>query len=307
MNKIVEALKKLLPEDQLREVAEAIDTMLEEAHGEIVKEKESEFNKQLEEAYKELASEMSSAEKIAEQGYEEAFAIITDLKNRLEMQKESFEDVLEKGYEEAYQALLSERAKNNTLEVDLYEEYEKKYGDMKEFFVEMIDKFLQKQGPELYEQARRDARNDPRTAEDRVALEKIVGIAANYLSNEDMNFATSSKLEEVAKRNGELVGQIKMMEARNIRLSRDNEKLNECVRQGAELVTESRKVNKNERKSNGKNVSGRGYVVNEEDTKVITEHNSNPATSNNNTNALVKSLGVDKATLATLAGTVRNK
>jgi hypothetical protein len=51
-------------------------------------------------------------EGIAEQGYIEAYKIITDLKNRLESQKEESEKTLEKGFEEAYQMLLEERAKN---------------------------------------------------------------------------------------------------------------------------------------------------------------------------------------------------
>jgi hypothetical protein len=309
MNKVVEALKKLLPEDQIKEVAEAIDEMLEEAHGEIVKQKEDEFNKELEEAYGELKADLAKAEQVAEQGYEEAYAIIADLRNRLEIQKEEFEHTLEEGYEEAYQQILSERAKNNSLEVDLYEEYEKKYGEVKEFFVEMIDQFLNKHGKEIYEQARRDVINDPRMLEHRVALDKILEIAADYLSDEDVALATSSKLEETYKKVEELTGQIKMMEARNIRLARDNEKLEECVRQGANLVTESRKYNKNERRANSKSVSGRGEVVVREDTRVITEHNSEPTTSKKNTKQvpLLESLGLNMDSLAILAGTVSNK
>jgi hypothetical protein len=310
MNKVVEALRKLLPEDQIKEVAEAIDEMLEEAHEEIVKQKEDEFNKELEEAYGELKAELAKAEQIGEQGYEEAYALIADLRNRLEIQKEEFENTLEEGYEEAYQHLLSERAKNNSLEVDLYEQYEKKYGEVKEFFVEMIDQFLNKHGKEIYEQARRDVINDPRMLEHRVALDKILEIAADYLSDEDVALATSSKLEETHKKVEELTGQIKMMEARNIRLARDNEKLEECVRQGANLVTESRKHNKNERRVNGKGVSGRGEVVAREDTRVITEYSSEPTTSKKNTNKqvpLLESLGLNMDTLAILAGTVNNK
>lgn len=308
MKKIVEALKSLLPEEQLKEVAVAVDEMIKEATDEITKQKEAEFNKQLEGAYNELSAELQAAEKTAEQGYEEAYAIITDLRNRLEIQKEEFEKTLEEGYEEAYQMLLAERAKNGTLEVDLYEEYEKKYLDLKEQFVDMLDKFLQTKGAEIYEQARRDLVNDPRYAEHKVALDKIAEIAANYLTGEEIALATSSKLEEAHKQLEEMKGQIKVVEARNIRLARENEKMTENVRYSNNVVTESRKVDKKERVGIAKNVSGRGIVVSEQETKVIAEYN-HVVNDKKDTNvaALVESLipGVDQETLNTLAGTAR--
>jgi hypothetical protein len=263
------------------------------------------YQRQLETAYNELSSELKAAEATAEQGYEEAYAIITDLRNRLEVQREEFEKTLEEGYEEAYQMLLAERAKNSTLEVDLYEEYEKKYLDLKEQFVDMLDKFLHDKGAEIYEQARRDLVNDPRYAEHKVALDKIAEIAANYLSGEEVALATSSKLEEAHKQLEEMKGQIKVMEARNIRLARENEKMTETVRAASNVVTESRRVDRKERVSNGKNVSGRGTVVSEQETKVIAEHNHAPATNDRDTKALVESLlpaGVTVDTWKTLAG-----
>jgi hypothetical protein len=311
MKNIVEVLKSLLPEDQLKEVAAIIDSEIKEAVAEISKQKEAEFNKQLENAYAELSAELQTAEKTAEHGYEEAYAIITDLRNRLEIQREEFEKTLEEGYEEAYQMLLSERAKNSTLEVDLYEEYEKKYVDLKEQFVDMLDKFLHDKGAEIYEQARRDLVNDPRYAEHKVALDKIAEIAANYLTGEEVALATSSKLEEAHKQLEEMRGQIRVMEARNIRIARENEKMTETVRATSNIVTESRRVDKKERVAQAKGVSGRGRVVAEEDTKVIAEHNHASANDKDTTDvaALVESLipGVDQATLNTLAGTAKNR
>jgi hypothetical protein len=309
MKKLTEALKNLIPEDQLKEVASIIDEMMNEATTEIAKGKEAEFTKQLEGAYNELSAELKTAEKTAEQGYEEAYAIITDLRNRLEIQREEFEKTLDEGYEEAYQMLLSERAKNGTLEVDLYEEYEKKYLDLKEQFVDMLDKFLHSKGAEIYEQARRDVINDPRYAEHKVALDKIAEIAASYLNGEEVALATSSKLEEAHRQFEEMKGQIKVMEARNIRLARENEKMTETVRYSQNVVTESRKVDKKERVANGKNVSGRGAVVTEQETKVIAEHNQQPADSKdtNNSSTLLESLGLSSEIVNTLAGTKKNK
>jgi hypothetical protein len=305
MSKILESLKKLLPEENLKEVAAAVDDMLEEAVAEVTKEKEAQMNKELEKAYSELSSELAAAEKIAEQGYEEAFAVITDLRNRLEVQKEEFETTLTSGYEEAYQMILAERAKNSSLEVDLYEEYEKKYGEMKEYFVEMLDKFLQTKGKEMHEQIRRDTINDPRYAEHKVALDRIVDIAADYLSDEDFALATSSKLEEAYKRLEEMSGQIKMMEARNIRLSNEKTKLEESVRHVNESV---RTNNKNERKEKAKNVSGRGHIVTEQDTKVIAEHSqeTTSAKDTKSSSTLLESMGLTRELANTLAGTKKN-
>jgi hypothetical protein len=306
MKKIVEALKSLLPEEQLKEVAAAVDEMMQEATAEITKQKEAEFNKQLEEAYNELAADLKTAEKTAEQGYEEAFAIITDLRNRLEIQKEEFDKNLEAGYQEAYEMLLAEKAKNGTLEVDLYEEYEKKYLELKEQFVEMLDKFLQTKGSEIAEAVRRDLINDPCTLEHKVALDKIAEIAANYLSGEEVALATSSKLDDAQRQLEEMKGQMKVMEARNIRLARENEKINESVKHSRDVVVESRKVEKKERIEKAKNVSGRGTIVTEQETKVISENNQQaPVANNKDTKSLLESLGLDKDT-AYLAGTIKS-
>lgn len=278
-NKIVEALKKLLPETEINEVAASVEKMLEQAKSTL----EKEYNEKLEEAYSELSNELAESEKTAEKGYEEAYAIIADMRNRLEVQGEEYKSQLEEGYEEAYQLLKTEREKNGQLEVEMYEEYDKKLQEMKEYIVDKVDQFLQFKGQEIYEQARRDVLNDPRMAEHKVALDKIVEVASNYLSDEDFNVVTSSKLEAVAKQAEELKGQLKIMEARNIRLSTENTKLNEGLRQAKDLLTENTKTGTSEKKEKViaeqkervekvKNATGRGQVA--EDNVVIAEYNS---------------------------------
>jgi hypothetical protein len=54
MNKIKEALEKLLPADQIQEVSSAIEEMLKDAKSEL----ETEFNSKLEEAYAEVSNEL---------------------------------------------------------------------------------------------------------------------------------------------------------------------------------------------------------------------------------------------------------
>lgn len=278
-NKIVEALKKLLPETEINEVAASVEKMLEQAKSTL----EKEYNEKLEEAYSELSNELAESEKTAEKGYEEAYAIIADLRNRLEVQGEEYKGQLEEGYEEAYQLLKTEREKNGQLEVEMYEEYDKKLQEMKEYIVDKVDQFLQFKGQEIYEQARRDVLNDPRMAEHKVALDKIVEVASNYLSDDDFNVVTSNKLDAVAKQAEELKGQLKIMEARNIRLSTENTKLNEGLRQAKDLLTENTKTGTSEKKEKViaeqkervekvKNATGRGQVA--EDNVVIAEYNN---------------------------------
>jgi hypothetical protein len=288
-NKIASALKKLLPEEQINEVAAAVAEMVEESKAEM----ESEYNKNLEEAYTQLSGELAEAEKTAYQGYQEAYEIINDLRSRLEVQKQEFETALEEGYEEAYQMLLSERKNKDSVETNLYEEYDAKLAEMKNYIVEKVDQFLQYKGAEIYEQAKRDLINDPRLIEHKVALDKIVNITSDYLSDEERAFGTSKKLEEASKQIEELRGQLRIMEARNIRLSTDNTRLNESVKKvGSNMINESKmaaikqnaaaKVAKktsvvteqNARVAKVEKASGRGHT-DTENVQVIAEFNDN--------------------------------
>lgn len=284
MDKIVEALKKLLPESEAKEVASVVTEMLDNAK----KELEAEYTTKLEEGYVEFSNELSQAEKTAESGYQEAYAIIGELRNRLELQGEEYKQALDEGYEEAYQMLKQERDKSNTLEVEMYEEYDRKLSEMKEYIVDKVDAFLQFKGGEIYEQAKRDILNDPRMAEHKVALDKIVDVTSQYLSDEDFNGATSAKLDEAVKQVEEMKGQLRIMEARNIRISTENTKLNETVRQAQELISESRKASTSRRKAEvvteqkertqkAKQVTGSGRIVNNDDREVISEY-ANPNT-----------------------------
>jgi hypothetical protein len=296
-HKIVESLKKLLPEDQVNEVASAVSEMLAEAQEKL----EQEYNSNLEEAYSQLSAELSQAEKTAYQGYQEAYEIINDLSSRLEVQKAEFEKTLEEGYEEAYQMLLAERNSKGKVEVDLYEEYDGKLAEMKNYIVEKVDQFLQLKGGEIYEQARHDLINDPRVVEHKVALDKIINITSNYLSDEEKTFATYSKLDEASKKVEELKGQLRMLEARNIRLSTENTRLNESVRKTASVITEARKAvpaqnskaklltEQKERAAKVKTASGRGHI-DTENVQVIAEYN----TGSGETNELLILSGVKK-------------
>jgi hypothetical protein len=267
MNKIIEALSKLLPEEQVKEVAAAVEAMINEAKADL----EKQFNTNLEEAYTQLAEELKKAEGVAEQGYQEAYGIISELRNRLDTQQKEAETALEEGFEEAYQMLLAERGKKEGLEASLYEEYDKKLAEMKEYMIDKIDEFLQVKGKEIYENARRDIVNDPRMVEHKVALGKIIDTVSDYISDDDYSLAINSKLEKSQKEKEELLGRIRLHEARSMKQDSEIKKLNEAIRHSQEVITESATSDKKERVEKAKNATGSGKKVTE-NIEVIGEH-----------------------------------
>lgn len=250
---IMQALSGLLPEGVQKDVITAVDSFVENVRREL----EQEYNSRLEEAYATISKEGKQVEKVAEQGYAEAYQIICDLRDRLEVQREEFEHALGEGFEEAYQMLLQERKKNDTIAEDLYDEYDQKVRDIREFFVDKLDEFLSQKGEEFYEQAKRDVLSDPTMAEHKVALERILEVASNYMTEEDYHFATSSKLEEMSRQLEEFRGQQRILEAKNMRLATENTRLNEAVRHQAEVLSEATRNERIERHQKAGTASGR--------------------------------------------------
>lgn len=301
---IMQTLAGLLPEDVQKDVITAVNTFVEGVRAEL----EAEFNSRIEEAYKIIAQEKGQIEKVAEQGYAEAYQIICELRDRLEIQREEFEHALGEGYEEAYQMLLQERAKNENLEVDLYEQYDQKVREVREFFVEKLDLFLSMKGEEFYEQAKRDVLNDPTVVEHKVALDKILEVASGYMSDEEYHFATSAKFDELNRKLEEMSGQQRILEAKNMRLATENSRLNEAVRHQADVITEATKNEKNERKKKARIVEGRGRRVVEDDrVEVIAEHRNAAVTSDDDgdDSVLVESVGEQIEHWQKLAGVTK--
>lgn len=288
MDKITEALSKFLPADNLKEVSEAVAEMLEQAKQEL----EAEFNKNLEEAYEELASENQKAEEVAEEGYRQAWDVISELRNRIDVLRAEYSDALEEGYSEAYQAIVEEKQKNTNIETELYEEYEKRFEESKSYIVDKVDAFLKTKGKEIYEMAKRDIMSDPAMVEHKIVLENIVETISDYISDEDRVLATSSKLESMKKSLDESSSRIRMLEAKNIKLSSDNNKLNESIKQATELISESNKQvvteSRKARVEKAKNVTGRGDIV-VENTKVIGENEPTVSVSNKTDNVYTES------------------
>ncbi len=135
--------------------------------------------------------------------------------------------------------------------------------------------------------------------EHKVALDKIVSIASDYLTEDEAFFATSSKLDEAKKSVDELRGQLRIMEARNIRLSTENTKLNESVKRATNMINESRTVaneakktrvlsEQKERMVKSRSASGKGQLVTE-NVQVIAEY------ANGGDNDLLVLSGVQKS------------
>ncbi len=310
MDKITEALKKLLPEEQVKDVAEAVSAMLEDSK----KGLEEEYNAKLEDAYAQLSKELKDAETTATQGYEEAYGIVTDLRNRLEMQREEFEQALEEGYEEAYQMLIEERKKNEGLEVGMYEEYDGKLGEMKEYIVDKVDQFLQLKGKEIYDSAHKDAVTDPRFAEHKVAVDKIANIVGDYLTDEELACAATSRLDDAQKSLDELKGHKKILEAKLMKIEGDNKRLNEAFTQAKRVITEhqhnaveneDQKVlrEQKERAERAKGTEGKG-TIHDGPVEIIAEYDDRDrANEEEEDTNILESVGVDLEQLAVLAGT----
>jgi hypothetical protein len=171
--------------------------------------------------------------------------------------------------------LQQEKAKNENVETDLYEEFENRLKQMKSYMVDKLDEYIEFKTAELRESVRREVMSDPRMVEHKMVLESIVEKVAGYLSAEDYTMATSKRMEESIKKVEELQGQVRLLEARHIRVSTENNKLNEHLRQAGELLSESRqtqtKKDKNARIDEAKKVTGKGERV-VEGVKVIGEH-----------------------------------
>lgn len=273
---ITEALKKLLPEEHINEVSTAIEEMMAESEAVL----KAEYDKRLTEAYEELAEQVEEAEKTAYEGYQQAYEVIADLMNRLEVQREQLENEKEQGFEEAFQKLKEEQAKNNNIEVELYEEFNNKLQQMKDFMVEKLDVFLGEQEAEMYDEAKRDILSDPRILEQRVAVEKMAEVLSDYMSGNDYNAVSSKKIEEAARQIEDLKGQLRVVESRNVKLSMTNNKLNEQVQEAASLVTEAQKHERKNRAASRQNASGRGQRV-ASDQLIIESNNGQQATDNN--------------------------
>lgn len=267
MDKITEALKKILPAESVNEVRKAVEEMMAEQY----KGLEAEFQSKLDEAYAQISEEKKSVELVAEQGYQQAYEIIGSLMTKLDEQRNEFETALEEGFEEAFKDIEAEKLKNENIEAEIYEEFDKKLKEMDNFYVEKVDQFLAMQEKELYEHAKRDVLNDPRIAEQRVIVSKFAEILSDYIDNDTIDSVSHAKVEEANKQIEALKAQLRIVESKNIKLSAQKNKLDEQINEANQLLSEASKIERKERASKAKNVSGRGNITSSGD-QIISEY-----------------------------------
>lgn len=275
MDKLLDALKNILPAEQVAEVAKAVEEIINEQQ----KVLEADFQEKLDNAYEQLSKEREQDEAIAESGYKQAYDIIASLMNRLDEQRQEFETALEEGFTEALDELEQEKAKNKNIETEIYNEFDEKLKQMKDMMVDKIDQFLGLQEAEIYEHAKKDIMSDPRILEQRVAVEKMAEILSDYMSSDGLANVSVSKLEEANKFIENLKGQLRIVESKNVNLLRQNRKLNETVESAQKLVTESVRAERKERTKGKEKASGRGQRVVAE--QIISEYAA-PATNESN-------------------------
>jgi translation elongation factor EF-G len=270
MDKITQALKKVLPAEHVAEVSRAVEEVMAERFEEM----EQEFQDKLTQAYEQLTEEKKADESTAYQGYQQAYEIISSLMNRLDEQRIEFENALEEGFEEAFNELQREKGKNGNIEVELYDEFNKKLAEMKDIMVDKIDQFMTLQEQEIYEAAKRDVLSDPRILEQRVAVERMAEILSDYISTDDLAGVSSNKIEEASRQIEALKGQLRIVEAKNVKLSAQKNRLEEQVREANECITEATRVERKQRVNRRGIASGRGQrVVNEQ---LISEYAAAP-------------------------------
>jgi hypothetical protein len=269
-DKVLEALAGLLPTGTDRDkVAAAVASLLDEAVASVKAQVVAEYNDKLDEGYRIIAEEREKDWQTAELGYKQAYDIIADLRARLTRQEEEFQATLVEEYEKAYQMILVERAKNEELETVLYEEFNKRTEAIREYIVEKCDEFLGEMGDEYYELARREVLNDPCMAEHRVAFERVLDVAKDYLSDEDIMLNTGSKVAELEQQVEHLAVTKRQLEAKNMRLMTENSRVHEYLRETKELIEKNILVERNERLEVAGNVQGRGFTANEPKREVI--------------------------------------
>lgn len=265
--KVLAALSGLIPAEAHAKVAAAINEAIDAAVAQVDAQRQAEIAELKEHHAKELAEQ----EQLAEKGYAEAYEMIVELRHSGARMREEYERQLAEGYEEAYQMLLAERKKNDNLEVDLYEEYDGRVGEIREYLIEKVDRFLGEHGDIFFDACRTEVRNDPATAEAQVAVERVLEAVQPLLSDADYAKAKGSRVHDLERKLHEQTALVRSLEARTMRLHAENTKLNEAARQAHSVLAESARVERNARRELAQKVQSRGQRVANDQVQVIAE------------------------------------
>jgi hypothetical protein len=247
--KIMESLAGMLPDEAQEKVASAVSSIIDDLSAE----HEAAYNDKLAEAYAQMSEENEANVKKAEAEFEKAYSIINDLRNRFEIHHEE-------------------------LEGRLYEEYDARLKDIKEYMVDKVDEFLAIQGEKFYEMAKQEVINDPAIVEHKVAFDKIVDVVGGYISDEEMLFNTSVKVDGLHESLEKVSKEKRLLEAKIIRLESDNNKLNEVAGEAQQLLEEQMLNEQKEWVERSRNAEGRGEVSDKEREVLLGEYASKETT-----------------------------
>lgn len=294
---IMESLKTMIPNDQAKSIESAINEFVNDTENKIKKE----YEKTLEESYKEWQEELNQvkadnesklqeSENVALKGYEEARHIIEQKDLELQKQRQEFETFLEQEYKVAKSMLDKELSRNNKIEQDLYEAYNQQIEDIKEDLVNKIDNFLFDRIEDIAETVRRELKNSPEVLESKVAFDKIKNIVASSLDESDLHVVSNNNTSELQEQVSQLNAEIKALKARNLRLVTESKKTTRVINETTN--SRSRQLDKfkkeTERKVSAKlaeNVEGRGKIINKNDL-ILEQAADTPRTPNNTTQGM---------------------
>jgi len=136
---------------------------------------------------------------------------ISKLTQKIQGIKEEHQAALDEGYQEAFEMLQAERARSEQLEVDLYEEYDKKLKSIKEFIVGKVHQFLNMKWEEYQQTGQED-------------LVAKLDIWRQKMTPAEM---VDEALAEDQDPDHDLKEHVKIVEAKNIRLQVELAKMKE--------------------------------------------------------------------------------
>lgn len=296
--KIMESFKGMIPEDQASNVEQAISEFVEETELKIkveyektLEESYKEWDEQLKEARHEGEDKLKEAETTALEGYEEAKQLLEEKEEAMTTQKAEFETFLEEQYEVAGKLLEEEKGKNEEIEQTLYEAYSQQIEDIKEDLVNKIDNFLNDKVEEISVAVRKELRNSPEILENKVAFDRIKDIVAASLTPSELKNTASEKVEELEENLEGFKKEIKALRAKNLRLTTENanyEKEVKTITEGTSTEARDEAYYEAVRKEaehriaekNASKAEGRGNIMEISEKDIIHENIENAADKN---------------------------
>ncbi|MFW5871687.1 MAG: hypothetical protein ACOCUT_01135 [bacterium] len=316
---IMESFKGVIPADKASEVEKAInefaiqlDERYKVEYEKTLEESYKEWDNQIKEVQKEAKEKLQESESVAYQGYDEAKQMLLEKEAEIKRQKEEFENFLEEQYAVAKKMLDEEKARNDEIEQSLYESYNQQLTDIQDDLVNKIDEFLSGKIDVLAESVRKELKNSPEILESKVAFQKIKNIIAENMDAEEVSGKTNDRIEKLEETVASIQSENKSLKAKNMRLVTENsnfrkeiENINESKKTNEQLIDESTRKDAERRVAEriAENAEGRGSVVSKEDLIIEGAADDAQKGSSKNVNESSKNLGFeDPSYMRKLAG-----